>query len=195
MKYAGETAYNILENGRGQNSGAIAGVNDYGFSRDIFKLAGYELFDPYYDYTWYQKCSKNDKNPWNVKQGSTKDNVSFLCIGVGRYDKYLNPGNDKSYDPHKAYTAYFMIYQPNKDSDCYLYNGSNFIDYWPFKKKFTDAFSGSNKYNYSLPINGEDVTIQFLVLKTESNTKFSNNEKLKEIDNYYKQKNNRGKYV
>ena len=39
MKYAGETAYNILENGRGQNSGAIAGVNDYGFSRDIFKLA------------------------------------------------------------------------------------------------------------------------------------------------------------
>ena len=107
-------ACNVIENGRGGTTGAIAGVYDYGASRDIFELAGYSLNDPYPTYSWYQKCnnSKNSKS-WTIKADSPDKDVSFLCIGVGSYDTYLDPNNSK-YDPHKAYTVYFMIFQPQK---------------------------------------------------------------------------------
>ena len=180
-------AANVFENGRGATSGAIAGVYDYGASRDIFKLAGYELDDPYPTYSWFQKCNNNSNTKsWTIKTDSPEKDVSFLCIGVGSYDTYLNPDNPL-YDPHKAYTAYFMIYQPFEGADFYLFDGKEFVDSWPFTLQFSDSFSSANKFKYIIKIGNEDVIIQFLVLKNGNNTSQIKKETAKSrVDDYYK---------
>ena len=176
-----ETAYNVVENGRGK-AGAVAWVYDYSFSRDVFRLAGYSLDDPHPDYNWYQKNYDN-KNVWNTKENADQEKVNFLCVGVGSYDKYLKSGTSVE-DQHKAYTAYFMIYQPNKDENFYLFDGNGFVEKWPFKDTFVNGKNGG-KFKYVLNVNGEDITIQFLVLKTENNKNDTADSELKEIDKYY----------
>jgi len=173
------TAYNVVENGRGK-SGAMAWVQDYGFSREVFKLAGYDLTDPCPDYSWYQKIDKNNKS-WNVSSDSDRDNCSFFCAGVGSYS-YLNP--KKNYDPHKAYTIYLMIYQPYEGADFYLFDGNGFIDTWPFDKTFFSA-KNSNKDKYMLDVNGEKVYIQFFILKSLDNKKQVPDPELQRIDSTF----------
>ena len=176
---ANNTAYNVVENGRGK-AGAMAWVQDYAFSRDVFKLAGYKLNDPCPEYSWYQKILKNNKS-WNVSADSDRDNCSFFCVGVGSYS-YLD--TKKNYDPHKAYTAYLMIYQPYEGADFYLFDGESFVDKWPFDKKFFDAKNG-NKDKYILDVNGEKISIQFLVLKSLDNNKQIPDAELKRIDDTF----------
>lgn len=180
-------AFNVFENGRGQNSGAIAGVYDYGASRDIFRLAGYAINDPYPNYLWYQKCNNSSNNlSWTINADSPEKDVSFLCVGVGSYDTYLDPKNSL-YDPHKAYTVYFMIFQPYEGADFYLFDGHSLIDYWPFEKKFSESFDSGNKYKYKLKIDKEDIIIQFLVLKNGNNTKQITRDTARtRVDDYYK---------
>ena len=171
-------AWNIVENGRGSD-GATAWLYDYSFSRDIFKLAGYDIIDQHPEYNWYQK-----NTTWNTKTDSNENYCSFLCIGVGNYEKYLNPNG--TYDPHKAYTAYFMIYQPKEGEDYYLFDGKEFVDKWPFNSSFADSRGKFNKrFDYQLDLNGEKITIQFLILKTIDNKSKTAEEELKKIDTLY----------
>lgn len=179
------TAANVVENGRGSGI-AMAYLYDYSFSRDVFKLAGYELNDPHPDYLWFQKNLDSKKKVWNIKADSDKDNVGFLCVGVGDYDCYLKAGNSIS-DQHKAYTAYFMIYQPYPGADYYLFDGNDFVDRWPFSTEFYKASTGQ-KGKYKINIDGEEITIQFLVLKTETNLQDKTAAELKKVDEYYKKK-------
>lgn len=179
-----KTANNVVENGRGLNS-AMAWIQDYAFSRDVFKLAGYELTDSHPEYSWYQKLpGTNNVGFWNVSSDEDRDNCSFFCIGVGDYDYYVDPA--KNNDVHKAYTAYLMIYQPYEGADFYLFDGTSFIDRWPFNEKFFDA-KNSKKGKYILNVNGESISVQFLVLKSLDNKRQVPDNELKKIDDtYYK---------
>ncbi|MBQ5933618.1 MAG: type II secretion system protein [Lachnospiraceae bacterium] len=177
-----KTANNVVENGRGLNS-AMAWLQDYAFPRDVFKLAGYKLTDSHPEYSWYQKLpGTSNTGFWNVSADSDRDNCSFFCIGIGDYDYYLDP--KKKNDPHKAYTAYLMIYQPYEGADFYLFDGTSFIDSWPFNYSFLSAKSG-NKGKYILDVNGENIPIQFLVLKSLDNKRQVPDSELKKIDEMY----------
>ena len=175
------TAYNVVENGRGKNS-AMAWVQDYAFSRDVFKLAGYKLDDKHPEYSWYQKAP-GDNGFWNVSADEDRDNCSFFCVGVGDYDYYVDP--KKNNDVHKAYTAYLMIYQPYEGGDFYIFDGNSFIDRWPFSNTFVSAVNGK-KGKYMLNVNGENISIQFLVLKSLDNKKKIDNKELEKVDKYNK---------
>lgn len=149
---------NIVENGRGENL-AICMVNDYSISRDIFKLAGYDMYDPNPGSKWYEKANK-----WKLLN-TTDNDVSFFCIGMGNYDYYCDPKKTATYDPHKAYTAYFIIYQPYEGGDFIFYDGESYQDKWPLNLKFDDTFKSGNKEKYKYTINGEEIVIQFYMFK------------------------------
>lgn len=149
---------NIVENGRGERK-ATCMVNDYAISRDIFKLAGYDFADPKADCKWYQKAAG-----WNLSD-KNKNKVSFFCIGMGNYDVYCNPDRTETYDPHKAYTAYFVIYQPYEGADFVFYDGNTYLDKWPMSLKMNDTFNNNVQERYKYKINGEEITIQFYMFK------------------------------
>ncbi len=87
----------------------------------------------------------------------------YMCIvGIGKYSKYI------STDPHKAYTAMFMIYWPEKDKEPIFFNGSEWMRDYPWESKSNE---GVNKFNYK----GEEVYLQFYFITRDTSRKIDNN--------------------
>ena len=181
-----------------QNRKALADVHNFGGARDIFKIAGYEITDPNPGADKYYQYPNGEGKAWNAikkdssydKTGKTadkiKDNLNFVCIGVGHYKKYANP-SEAEYDPHKAYTVYFIIYQPYDGADYVIYDGENFIDYWPFTYNFAHADGAMTKDDYKIKVNGQDITIQFLFIKTGQKNGYNYTQFLTNIDTFFNQ--------
>ncbi len=139
-------------------------ARDYGFSRNIFERAGYRV-------KITQDSAWNSKGKWNTLSdaGSEKDktNVNYAVIGVGSYSTYASNSTSATYDPHKAYTVYFVLYQKTIGSDVIIFNGTDYSKDWPFSADITKL----NKNNCKLNINGDTIDIQLLYIKVgESNS-------------------------
>lgn len=186
--------YNIMRNDRGKTTGAIADLSRSGVSKEIFQIAGYEINpdngnnrSKYDEYFWN---AINKDTQYNKENGvsKTKNNLNFVCVGVGNYQKYANP--DNNLDIHKAYTVYMIIYQPYNKADFVVFDGKNFVDKWPFSTKLEDAFSSANKDKFVLNVNGEDIVLQFYIIKAgQDNNWNTDSNKIKELlrncDNYF----------
>ena len=78
------------------------------------------------------------------------DNPYFLIFGLGDYDTY------KDVNPHKAYTVYFVMYWPAKDVDPIFFNGSEWINTYPWKK----GQDGKN----SFMVNGDMINLEMYII-------------------------------
>ena len=98
---------NVLRSGNYEKYAAGQFIR-YGFSYEVFQLAGYNLIGSKPD-NWHTQYV-NDKLPkdsdiWNTAESEPY----FVCVGLGDYETYAKSASDI----HKAYTVYFMIYQAN----------------------------------------------------------------------------------
>lgn len=186
-----ETNYNCFGNGRGKPNLALCYVNDYPFAKEIFEIAGYEINDPNPKLPWYQNYrTNNNKKNWNTVSNDKKnaDNLSFVAVGLGSYPYYANPKDTEHYDPHKAHTVYYLIYQPYEGADYVIFDGNEFVTEWPFgKTKLSDAVSNNSYKKYPAEINGETIYIQFYFIKAGKDNVLDGKQsaELKKIDDSF----------
>ncbi len=182
-----QTNANCFGNGRGDTRLALCYVNDYPFAKEIFEIAGYEIYDPNPNLPWYQNYKTHNKNKnWNTVSNDKKnaDNLSFVAVGLGNYHCYANP-TSADYDPHKAHTVYYLIYQPYEGADYVIFDGNEFVTEWPFgTRKLSDAINGNSYKKYPTEINGATIYIQFYFIKAGVGNVIGGNQKeeLKKID-------------
>ncbi|MCR5206052.1 MAG: prepilin-type N-terminal cleavage/methylation domain-containing protein [Lachnospiraceae bacterium] len=189
IEYTKDT-FNCFGNGRGKPNLALCYVNDYPFAKEIFEIAGYEINDPNPKLPWYQNYrTNNNKKNWNTVSNDKKnaDNLSFVAVGLGSYPYYANPKDTEHYDPHKAHTVYYLIYQPYEGADYVIFDGNEFITEWPFDKKMSDAINGNSFKNYPAEINGEKIYIQFYFIKAGKDNVLDGKQsaELKKIDDSF----------
>lgn len=100
------------------------------------------------------------------------DEAPYLLIfGVGDYDTY------KEIAPHKAYTVYFVMYWPAPDIDPIFFNGSEWMNTYPWKKNQ----DGKNEFL----VNGESIKLQMYFVKGPDNNLSSSWNKMKNYLNKY----------
>ena len=173
------TCPNIVRNNDGQwRTRATIAINKYGFSYEVFQLAGYELTGTKPANIYTQRDTNNNaiSDVWNTAVGNSADKskINFVCVGLGDYRTYANP-NLASYDIHKAYTAYFIIFQPYDGADPIIYDGNDFVEINPFigKKILKDSLNNNTSSDYKLNVNGEEITIQLYILKCGQDNKYT----------------------
>lgn len=90
-------------------------------------------------------------------------NPYMLILGLGDYNTY------KSTDLHKAYTVYFVAYWSKEDVDPIFFDGTSWTNKYPWKG------TGQNTFI----VNGENIKLQFYILKGPGKTLSDDWNKLK----------------